>query len=273
MMGDEVSEFRAEKEFHYERVAVGTVNYDREHYQRPHPTAGELRKFDPWNQAAAGTPVLSRRQDRSLWGIDGQRRLLHLSMTKGPDFEFECKVYCGLSIAEEAALYRQFDERTQQTPYDRFKAAVTAGNPTECAVLQICRDLGLEISRAGSTHPRTLNAVERLLGVYKSRGGEHLRRTLVALRDGFQGYDGAFHTTAIDGMSQFLVRYPSVSEERLKSVLQQLGPDRLVGSARLYQQNLKDPAGRAWGKALRNHYCKGLRSGRLEDWQDRVFTA
>src|SRR5215468_5920774 len=61
-----------------------------------------------WDTRFIGTLIVSRREDGSLYIIDGQHRVV-VCLRKDPAAIMDCEVYEGLSIEEEALMFLYFN--------------------------------------------------------------------------------------------------------------------------------------------------------------------
>jgi len=119
----------------FERVSVKAIQFD---YQRNGGYQRDPVKWDPgdWSDDLAGVLFVSRRDDGSLWGIDGQQRVL-LAMDNNVPLLW-AKVFAGLAREQEADLFFCLDHRTRLTASERFGAARTAGYEAIMDILDLC---------------------------------------------------------------------------------------------------------------------------------------
>lgn len=100
------------------------------------------RRLDPsrvegmvngWQEESVGVPAVSRREDGSMIWIDGQTRGAALVKLGRGGHGILAQVYEGLTLAEEAQLFRQLNNSKNLTAADIFRIAVTEGDPVAVA--------------------------------------------------------------------------------------------------------------------------------------------
>jgi hypothetical protein len=114
-----------------------------------------------------GQPVVSWR-DGHYYIIDGQHRVEALKqwLGKGWDIQkIECRVYQGLTEAEEADMFDRLNDVLIVSSYDKFKIRVTAGREAESYIDKIVREEKLVISR--DKLPGAVRAVGTLVRVLR----------------------------------------------------------------------------------------------------------
>jgi hypothetical protein len=174
--GDGVSDWP----YRFEILDVNELVVD-ESYQRPLTSFAKRieRAFYP---ALVGTLVVSRRDDGTQAVVDGQTRAAAIRTLAGEGkvtSTVPCLVYIGMSQADEASLFvRLQKERRGMHSYERFRAALVAGDAEAVAIKALCDRLGYRI---GTDKSREISAVAGLEKVYR-RGPKILKRTLLMLR-------------------------------------------------------------------------------------------
>lgn len=169
-----------------------------------------------------GHPVVSWR-DGFYFIIDGQHRVEALKLWLGKGWEIqkiECRVYQGLTEAEEADMFDRLNDVLQVAAFDKFKVRVAAGRPNEVAIDRIVKQEGLVISR--DQIPGSVHAVGTLSRIFARADGDVLARSLRIIRDAFG--DTGFQATIIDGIGHLCQRYNGVLDE--KAAIQKLSDTR-----------------------------------------------
>lgn len=160
-----------------------------------------------------GQPVLSWR-DGNFYILDGQHRIEALKIWLGKGWEvqtIECRVYQGLSEAEEADMFDRLNDVLPVCAFDKFKTRVTAGRELECEIDKIVKQEGLVISR--DKIPGAIAAVGTLSRLRSRSNGEVLARSLRIIRDAFG--DAGFEAGVIDGIGHLCQRYNGALDEKL----------------------------------------------------------
>lgn len=196
--------------------------------------AAGMRRLDPLRLNAIGTlhAVLSTVNGvRGLWIIDGQHRVAAL-LKNGYDKHYvSVAVHTDVESDEDAAaLFLKLNNRTPVSPYDRYKMAVTAGEPGAVNVANITLAHGFQVGRnvgvgllAGTT---TLTKVEAW------DHGASLDRSLNVIARAW-GTHTPPESTIIEGVALFLRKHPDVIDADLahKLARREGGAVRLAADA------------------------------------------
>jgi hypothetical protein len=159
-----------------------------------------------------GQPVVSWR-DGTYYIIDGQHRIEALKIWLGKGWEIqkiECRVYQGLTEAEEADMFDRLNDVLIVSSFDKFKIRVTAGREAESAINKIILAENLVVSR--DKIPGAVRAVGTLVKVYNRSNADVLARSLRIIRDAFG--DAGFEAGVIDGIGHLCQRYNGALDER-----------------------------------------------------------
>lgn len=174
-----------------------------------------ISNFDP---KALHTIVISERADGSYYIIDGQHRVVAL-MRLG-EISVECTVYRGLSLAEEAEMYRKINERKPKSKNAFAKADLASGVKYAVEIDEVVRAAGflVDYERSGFA----LNAIksyEALRKVYEQYGSQHLYKTLVVAGQYFGTSYKEIQNWTIVGLAEFLHTFPDYDKKTLSSKL------------------------------------------------------
>lgn len=212
--------------FRFDVIRIELMFVDRS-YQRPLTDFAAKIEQD-FNPALIQTVALSERSNGKFAVIDGQTRMVAAEKL-GYDVLPAC-VFTGLGVPEEAAIFEQLGTaRRALKTYDRFRAAITRGDPEAIAIQALVDSLGLEI---GSKFPEQIIAVGALRSCYR-RDGIQLERTLVNLKEAWP--DRAPAGDMIKGMHLFFTprnaklrrERQGLNDEKLVMKLQVAGPDQI----------------------------------------------
>ena len=258
----------------YGRMAVKLSNIMVDgRYQRAQPTKKEIRDMaEQWDDKAAGVVCLSLRSDGRYWCIDGQRRCAALELLRGSDAEIEAQAWIDLSPEEEAHLFGLLQNRKQLRPMDVYKADVFSGDGEALALQAVVREAGFEVKESHGKDKRAVNAVNTVRKIYRDNGGNRVGLILSIWRQA--DLEQMATAAALQGINFFLSRYPQADRDR---VIERLTAAGSMGMERLAAgQRQSDPGvsrGSAWGRALRVQYNTKLRSNRLPEWPETVWTS
>jgi hypothetical protein len=234
--------------------------------RRANAIAGSLR-LD-----AIGVPVVSRREDGGLFVIDGQHRLEALRIAEHGDRLIEMTVYTGLTIEQEAELFRLFNNTKGLDPLTRFRIALVEKDPETMNIDAIVTRNGY-VTVAGK--PNSCIAVKTLRGVYHLDGGDTLSRTLAVCEFTWGSQQNATHQIILGALAKMLFRYGhTVNLTRLSDKLRQdphtARPGAFVGAVRSLAEVNGVPNADAGGGKLVTVYNKNYSDdspNRLAPWR------
>lgn len=169
-------------------LPAGTIRFDRENYQRP-PVPATIKKIrDRWNWMGLGIIPVSQRDSGEFYGIDGQQRTLGTIERHGADFKMQCEAYVGLSIAEEAQMFRFINIDRRHVPIGvQFNSGHKAEDPEVLFIVEILDQMQIK----HSWNPSDANSQDRMVvcwsalrDVLRAGGGAgHLERVLQMIDD------------------------------------------------------------------------------------------
>lgn len=145
-------------------VPVGEIDVDPA-VQRPPNKAWAAyigRELDP---DLIGVIHVSKRRNGRYVVIDGQHRVIGVRDHFGNNGTLiECKIYEGLSIAQEAAIFVGLNKKKQKSRISDFISRVTARDPHAVAIAGVLDEFGLKVDRFKSLS--TVPAVSALESIY-----------------------------------------------------------------------------------------------------------
>lgn len=213
---------RVEYQWHLEWVPMGLMHVST-HAQRERNEARVRRLLSHFDPDLLGTLVLSRHSDTHYNIVDGQHRHAAAREWFGEGWEIQqlqCRVYLGLSEAEEASLFDLLNDVLAVKTYDKYRVRVRAGRPVEAEVERLVQAESLRTGKGGGEGE--IGAVGTLVNIYQRADGETLSRALRIVRDSY-GETG-LKGPVIDGVARVCQRYNSVLDdaravERLSSAM------------------------------------------------------
>ncbi len=196
------------------RVAQWVTNND-EGYQRSIRGPKLDKMIRDYEEGRLTIPVLSEREDGSLWALDGQHRI---EMLKALGVQVVmADIRHGLTLGDEARLFYQLnDDQTAVDRFDKFNARVSAGEPKAVAILKAVHGWGYRMDRGG-TGDRGIAAAAALEYVY-DLGPAVLNETLETLSVAFRADSKALDAQFIAGLGTFLHSWrddPKFSRDRM----------------------------------------------------------
>lgn len=174
-----------------------------------------LSEFDP---DKLQTPHVHKREDGSLYTVDGQHGSWAYGEFFGPDQKIEVHLYEGLTEQEEADLFLSLNNKKPVGAMAKFKVGVTAGREIECDIDRIVRANGCTVSHNGADN--AISAVGALTTIYNRHGSATLGKTLRIIGDSFA--ESGFERPVLLGVAMVLARYPDADTLRLVKQLRGL---------------------------------------------------
>lgn len=181
-----------------------------------------------FDENAMSEIVVSER-DGILHIVDGQHTVL---MAKVLGLEYvACKIIHGLSLEEEARLFRTINKnRKPQTAPEDFKAAVVAKDQTTLGIINIAEMFGLEIT--DSSGKNKISAVATLKRIVKNSNLDMLALVLEVVTSAWNGEETSLKGVIISGVFDFLSTHKTaVKKDRLIRRLKEVTPIKLNAEA------------------------------------------
>jgi hypothetical protein len=260
------------------RSTIRTVPLDKITIGRTQRVEGvDQRRIDKmaatgFNPDALGLFILSERADGTLVCLDGMHRRA-LAQQAGYTGHVDAKVFTGLTLAEEAALFILYNDKKNVSAISKFAARVLAGDETAVEINNIVTRLGWTIRI--SSHPGSLPAVDALERVYRTgagtvTAGAHpvlTERTLSTLTEAW-GHDPlAVQNHMLSGVAQVYGRFgDAVDTVKLVREMQDTQPRVMVGRAKALQHIQGGTVPGALAKILVGMHNHRRRSNLLPEW-------
>lgn len=235
-------------------VPIGQMFVDPR-YQR-HLKVGRAQDIaDHFDWSAFGVPVLSRRDDGRYAEVDCQHRIEAAKLIGLGDAEPMCEVFEGLTVAEEAALFRDRNNMEKVPLVDRFRARLVAGEERALDMMRILDRHGWKL-QASSSGPGYFAAIGKLEKLYNA-SPLAAERTIAVLTRSW-GYDPiAASGLLVDGLGRVFVRFGGQVEiDDLVDRLSRFpgGASSFLGQARGLQPIIGGTVGRAVGEKVIDLY-------------------
>jgi len=185
-------------------------------------------KFEP---SALGVLTTSYRSPRRIHIIDGQHRY-RAAEAAGYTGTIQTMEYHGLTIPQEAALFRMLNATEKVSKIDEFLIACVAQDPDAVRLARFIDHHGWSVG-TGGTESR-ISAIGSLERVYKL-SPDAADATLAVLTAAFGHRAAAVQGALVEGLGRMLAKYGANVDltdlaKRLSGVPG--GPDGLVGNAR-----------------------------------------
>lgn len=238
------------------------------------------RELDP---DLIGVIHVSKRSNGRYVAIDGQHRLYGVKKVFGNNGTLvECKVYEGLTKAQEAATFCGINNFKRPNRIDFFLKGIVSKNKDAVAINEIAQSCGFKVDR--NKADGNITAIGALEDVYYGFGNisdpnltdeqksalakpELLRMTLRCIREAWGGTADSVSGVIVSGVGRVLAaRHRAMNVADLTHKLGQYpgGPNGLVGSARGKRTASGGTVSTAVAELCIELYNRGRRVGRIE---------
>jgi len=190
---------------------------------------GRAKRYALEFDANAMSEIVVSERGGILHIVDGQHTVL-IARLVGLEY-VACKIIHGLTIQEEAKLFRTINKnRKPQTAPEDFKAAIVAEDPETIGIINVARMFGLEV--ADSTGRNTISAVATLKRIVKESNLDMLTLVLAIIVGAWDGEETSLKGVIINGIFDFLSTHKTaVKKDRLIKKLKEVTPIKLNAEA------------------------------------------
>lgn len=262
-------------------VKRGTIGFDEisvdRRVQRPRNT-GLINKIKKeFNRDALGTITISVREDPETQLIteyvilDGQQRTTaaHELGYNGP---FHAVFHYGLSLQDEAKLFRLLQVRVSVPIKEQFRVALTEGRRDALGVMETLTSLGIKLDPNGG-----FVAVGVALRIARQTDGlDNFRWALQLIKDVFAPDDASpYDGRLVEALALLRARHGNaLKTARLLEQIKKSGKDvdRLIGDAKTRRSVHKGTSVKNLGDAIVKVYNTGLQKNGpnwLPFWNDK----
>jgi hypothetical protein len=251
------------------RLKASTLKLAAE-YQRGLKASRVKKLANELDLDGLGVVTVAKRKNGDYVVIDGQHRVAALEFHGFGDWVLDCKVYEGLTIKDEAHMFRLLNKFDKPSPFDDFHAGRVQGDKECLAIDEIVQEAGLQVS--GSKRDGVLTCVRTLQKVYRMNGAaegpEVLAETLEIVKAAWGSERSAMDGNVIEAVAIFLAAYGE--EANTSSLVKKMaklpgGPAGFVGRAKSMRDLKKGTIPRLGAEMLVALYNKGRRTGALAE--------
>jgi len=168
------------------------------------------------------------------WVIDGQHRIAALLDRGLGDWPVDVIIHAGITSDDQACrLFLRLNDRSPVGSYDKYAAALLAGDSVAIGMTHEAEARGIKIARYTASH--TIAAVAAARNAYRIDSGLSYGAALDVLLAAWSGRKESLEGALIHGLSLFLLRHgASVDRDSLvkKLAKYQGGPTNLLGAAK-----------------------------------------
>lgn len=236
--------------------------------QRAHIRQGDVNKIaDNLDMDAIGIIFVSRRDNGTYHVIDGLHRVSALRLAGGENEVVTCRVFAGLTLAEEARMFRLLNTSTKPQTIDLFRVRVVEGEPNAVGITGMLEKHGWRVAdTAGDGAFSAVASIERIWRQDKT-AAEHAVVTLTrAWGHSPMNLDGRI----LEGVGLLYLRYGSaIDASDLTDRLARFpgGAGALLGKARGLRELLNVTVPRALAEIVVELYNARRKTRALPPWR------
>lgn len=234
-----------------------------------------------YNEAALGIVTVSRRKNGAQVIIDGQHRWRATSIVTTNEGELWCRVFEGLTLAEEAQMFLDLNNTTKPAYLDKFRVSQNTGSEEgrqNQNIAELANAYGYVVARtSGINH---INAVQSCVKVYKlsvknERDPNLLQLTFMAISRAWGNNDQHnVHGSVIEGIGYLWDEYGDrIDFDTLVDVMKDYkgGSQTLIAEAGQMASLRRGRRAMAVAELLSEEYNKKKRAGKnkLHPWRRR----
>lgn len=229
-------------------------------------------RVDKFRSDTLGVLVCSRRPSNALHIVDGQHRHA-LCIEVGYEELLDCQVYTGLSLAEEAAMFRVLNDRRKVGVIDLFRVRVVEGDPVAVRLNELLNAHGWTVTPAKSRG--SFSAVSALEKIYRGWGPQEATNlgvcesVISCITEAWDRNPHGARGEIVTGLGLLLIRHGQrVDMAKLVTEMAATsgGPLVLCGRAKALREMSGGRIGDAMATNFVNMLNKGRRTNRLPSW-------
>jgi len=218
---------------------------------------------DDLQPQALGLFIASERADGHTYMIDGRHRMAACRMANYTGL-LATRLFTGLTLKEEAKLFRMHNTMRPVSPVERFKVRVTEEEPAAVAINKVLRAYGLHVEYANNDSLGVISAIATLEKVFRGAGvrpeGEYADLLDKVIRTLHRAYgeknDRATYSRAMmEGLGIFIATFGKrIEYQRLEYALQGQVPRQIQVQARTLRDARGGTIGSCAAEVIHKHY-------------------
>lgn len=176
-----------------------------------------------WDWGLCQPLTVARREDGSLWVVDGQHRLAAARLRRDI-YDLPCVIVPSGGLSDEAANFVALNsQRRKLSALDLFKAALASGDKDALAVMEAIEAAGLSLAphfNHTCWKPGMVSNIGGILALQRKAGTAVVRRALGVLAQAFDGEVLRYCGTLFGGIGGVIANDPGTDDELLVMILQ-----------------------------------------------------
>lgn len=249
-------------------IAVADLTVDPR-IQRPLDARRVNKIAEELNFDALGVPTVSRRSNGDHVVIDGQHRLAALRQAGHASEKITCRVFKGLELPAEAAMFRLLNNTAKPQYIDTFRVRVIERDPDAVAISRMAERHGWTVNGFAG-RPGSLMAIQAFERIYQL-DDVAAEQTLMTVTRAWGVEDpGAADGRILEGIGLVLARYGAAVE--VDDLIERLarfpgGPGALLGRARGLRDLIGSTVTRAVAEIVVETYNRRRKTKALPPWR------
>lgn len=207
---------------------------------------------------------VSARSNGDLIVIDGQHRLMAVREA-GLELDLLCRVYIGLTLEEEAALFRNLNRTRKGSAWNDFYAGLTERDEECLAIKDICENAGWSIGN--QSKDGVVCCVTTLRTIYRGKKGpENLLKALEDAKMAWGLDRNGVEKNVLYGLAYIhqITEDYQLNRGSLVQKLSKISPSTLLARAKS-DTRVSIPLYKLCSSAIINLYNQGKRTNRIPD--------
>lgn len=216
------------------KMAVTDFQFDYSYQRAQNP--GWIKKtlpvFDP---DAVGVLHISDRGPGGLFVVDGQHRVALIRQAGKPwsTQAYDCKIYSGLSIQQEANLFEKLNWKRNVPAMAQFKASLTAGAKWAIDLQKLCAKWGRSIGNG----PLSFDCIQKLKTIWFSKDGPEILEQVLKIASPVYP-DQRINSAILGGLAWLVRKFNSKLDQKhlAKTLEKEPSQDRIIGEAKMMRK-------------------------------------
>jgi hypothetical protein len=255
-------------------LVVDQLTVDRR-VQRGLDTRRVDKIAEDFNRDAVGVLIVSHRDDGTYHVVDGQTRVAAMRKLNLGTEKVQCFVHEGLSLPQEAALFRYHNDSKKTQPITNFMMKVIEREPAAVEMSTILAKHGWQVT--GATGRGCFAAVAALEWVYdganlgKPGGGKACDDVIAVITNAFGHHPDGVRAELVRGLGLVVLRYGDDLD--LRRLIVDLakhdgGAIGVIGDARQLRKIRSCRIADAMAEVLVGMANKRRKTNRIPEWRE-----